>query len=268
MEGTAFQPTKPKLPTFLCVGAQKAGTTTLHSLLGLHPMIFLPPRKEIHYFSLHYTMGLEWYGKFFGSAKPNQLRGEITPYYLFHPYVAERIAQDLGTVRIIILLRDPVARTLSHYSHACRLGFEDLSLEEALNAESNRLAGADAVLKTIGGRHQQHQECSYLSRSLYRDQVKRYWKCFGKDNVLVRTCESMFASPWIFLEGVFAFLGLPPCEKPDKTLLEVRRNQGLSSELGVDQALINRIRLELSESYDFVESELDWDASCLWEYYD
>ena len=107
MRGMAFQPIESKLPSFLCVGAQKAGTTTLHSLLGLHPMIFLPPRKEVHYFSLHYKEGLEWYSNFFAMAKEKQLAGEITPYYLFHPYVAERIAQDLDEVRIIILLRDP-----------------------------------------------------------------------------------------------------------------------------------------------------------------
>ena len=141
------------LPDFLCVGAQKAGTTTLHALLGLHPNIYLPSGKELHYFSLHYSAGLDWYQKFFSNASDGQCIGEITPYYLFHPYVAERIAHELGRIRIIILLRDPVARSLSHYAHACRHGFEDLSLEEALNIESNRLSGANILLKHDDGRH-------------------------------------------------------------------------------------------------------------------
>ena len=76
-------------------------------------MIFLPSRKEVHYFSLHYNKGLKWYEEFFSLANASQIRGEITPYYLFHPYAAERIAHDLGIIRIIILLRDPFHRTLS-----------------------------------------------------------------------------------------------------------------------------------------------------------
>ena len=260
----AFQPTKPKLPTFLCVGAQKAGTTTLHSLLGLHSKIFLPSRKEIHYFSLHYKMGLKWYSDFFSSAKDNQLRGEITPYYLFHPYVAERIAQDLGPVRIIILLRDPVARTLSHYSHACRLGFEDLSLEQALNAESSRLAGADSVLKAIDGRHQQHQECSYLSRSLYRDQVERYWKWFGRSNVLVIPSEFMFNSPWGCVEKIFAFLGLPSCDMPGERALNIHNNKGIDSTHNIDSALADSIKRDLWDSYEFARNELEWDIFAPW----
>ena len=266
MEGMAFQPTKPKLPSFLCVGAQKAGTTTLHSLLGLHPMIFLPPRKEIHYFSLHYKMGLEWYSDFFSSAKDNQLRGEITPYYLFHPYVAQRIAQDLDAARIIILLRDPVARTISHYAHACRLGFEDLSFEQALDLECTRLANSDAVLKSFDGRHQQHQECSYLSRSLYRDQVERYWNHFGRSNVLVLPCEHMFANPWDVMCKVFQFIGIPPCVEPAPELLATCKNKGDELSQKVGSILINRLRLDLDDSYKFASNCLGWtnDLSWLW----
>ena len=267
MEGMAFQLTKLKLPTFLCVGAQKAGTTTLHSLLGLHPMIFLPPRKEIHYFSLHYNMGLKWYSDFFSSAKEDQLRGEITPYYLFHPFVAERIAQDLGRVRIIILLRDPVARTLSHYSHACRLGFEDLSLEEALQVESSRLSGADDVLKCITGSHRQHQENSYLSRSLYEDQVKSFWHHFDKTNVLVLPSEFMFSSPWECLKEIFAFLEIPPCDRPDEKTLQVCKNQAQTLRPDVDLSFAKRLRQELDDSYQFVRQDLGWDGSIPWQWY-
>ena len=56
---------RSRLPGFLCVGAQKAGTTTLHRLLGYHPRLYLPYQKEIHFFSLHYAKGLDWYGKHF-----------------------------------------------------------------------------------------------------------------------------------------------------------------------------------------------------------
>ena len=105
------------LPQFLVVGAQKAGTTTLQTLLGLHPGLFLPNPKEVHYFSLHYSEGLNWYKNHFKAAINDQYIGEITPYYLFHPFAAERINMDLGCVRIIIRL------TLKKFIHMKKFHF-------------------------------------------------------------------------------------------------------------------------------------------------
>jgi len=267
MQGMAFHPIKTKLPSFLCVGAQKAGTTTLHSLLGLHPSIFLPSCKEVQFFSLNYYKGIEWYTKQFSLSKDDNKVGEITPYYLFHPYAAERIFRDLGDIRIIILLRDPLARTFSHYSHACRHGFEELALEQALKIESNRLAGSDAILKNNDGRHQQHQECSYLSRSLYRNQVERYWNYFGKSNVLILPSELMFSSPWNCLTKIFNFIGLMPCAKPEKKILNVHKNKGNAILLqNIDPLVVSRIRKSLEDSYRFAIDEIGWDTSLNWHW--
>ena len=229
-------------------------------------MIFLPSRKEVHYFSLHYNKGLKWYEEFFSLANASQIRGEITPYYLFHPYAAERIAHDLGIIRIIILLRDPFHRTLSHYFHACRHGFEELSLTQALKSESSRLTGADVALKPPGGRHQYHQECSYLSRSLYRDQVESYWNYFGRSNVLTLPSELLFSSPWEYLQKIFNFIGLPACEKPDPKALALQKNKGnnLSYQIHPDNA--DLIRQNLEDSYQFARQDLGWDTTVPWRW--
>ena len=268
MKGMVFQATGSKLPSFLCVGAQKAGTTTLHSLLGHHPSIYLPQRKELHYFTLHYNQGLKWYEEFFSPSDLCQVRGEITPYYLFHPYSAQRIAHDLGQVKIIILLRDPVVRTLSHYSHALRLGFEDLTLEQALEAEKSRLEGSELVLKKHDGRHQYHQECSYLSRSLYRDQVERYWKYFGKNNVIILPSELMFDDAWGSLTKIFKFLGVSSFIKPNKRTLNVRKNKGNTTVPYIDASLVDKLKSELQDSYQFARYDLGWDDTCLWQWFD
>ena len=257
----AISKTGSQLPAFLCVGAQKAGTTTLHALLSLHPEIYLPQQKELQYFSLHYAEGLEWYQNCFAGATSSQCIGEITPYYLFHPYVAERIANDLGKIRIIILLRDPVARTLSHYAHAYRHCFETLPLEQALAMETSRLSGADNVLKLSDGKHQQHQECSYLNRSLYRMQVNRYWECFGRENVLILPCERLFSRPWQVLKKIFAFLNVSMISKPPRSMLRAHKNQGVSTRA---QDLVQRLRHELTDSYQFASDELGWDTSIPW----
>ena len=102
-----------RLPDFLGVGVQKGGTTTLQKLLEQHPGAFLPAAKELHYFSLHYARGESWYRQQFAAASPGQRNGEITPYYLFHPEASKRIQSLLPQVRLVVLLRDPVQRTLS-----------------------------------------------------------------------------------------------------------------------------------------------------------
>ena len=90
-----------RLPDFLGIGVQKGGTTTLHRLLERHPSVFLPPVKEVHYFSLHFGEGKAWYGNHFASAAPEQSCGEITPYYLFHPEVPRRVHALLPKARMV-----------------------------------------------------------------------------------------------------------------------------------------------------------------------
>ena len=80
-----------RLPCFLGIGAQKGGTTSLQRLLEQHPGAYLPPAKELHYFSLHFDQGEAWYRQQFVSASPGQSCGEITPYYVFHTEAPERV---------------------------------------------------------------------------------------------------------------------------------------------------------------------------------
>ena len=104
-------------PHFLGVGTQKGGTTTLYRLLKKHRDIFLPENKEIHYFTKNYHLGDQWYINHFQESLPGKIRGEITPYYLFHEAVPSRIKLFRDNMKFIILLRDPVERTLSQYFH-------------------------------------------------------------------------------------------------------------------------------------------------------
>ena len=196
-----------RFPDFLGIGTQKGGTTYLHGLLQRHPQVYLAHPKELHFFSLHQRRGLEWYGHHFDAAKADQRCGEVTPYYLFHPLAAERIASTLPKVKLIVLLRDPVERALSQYFHSKRLGLEQLELEEALAAEPERLADAEVVLMR-GDAHTSHQQHSYLSRSRYEQQLLRFEKLFPSDQLLVLRSEHLFRQPQEIWEQVLAFLEL------------------------------------------------------------
>jgi hypothetical protein len=195
-------------PDFLILGCQKGGTTTLHDLLTRHSRVLPAAVKEVQFFSLHYQHGWDWYAQQFSEA-PLGLTGEATPYYLFHPLAAERIAHHCPKARLIVLLRDPVQRSLSQVFHAKRLGFEPMDLEQALAAEPARLAGAEACLAR-GERHLSHQEHSYLSRSRYGPQLERYARLFPAEQLLVLRSEAFFADPADTTALVWRFLGLEP----------------------------------------------------------
>ena len=246
-------------PHFLGIGTQKGGTTTLYQLLKPHPEVFLPDNKEVHYFTKHYGAGEDWYVEQFEGAAPGQLRGEITPYYLFHQAAPERIHALRHNMRLIALLRDPVERTLSQYFHSQRLGLEELPLEQALAAEAKRLAGSEAVIRQPGGTHPSHQEHSYLARSRYEEQLWRYFALFGRHNVLVLRSEDLFEQPQTSLEALSGFLGI----RPFATNLAVpHANSGAGEAAIVDQAIRERLAERLAPTYAWLKRELglSWPA--------
>ena len=102
-EATPYEAINGRLPDFLGIGVQKGGTTTLQRLLGQHPRVFLQIVKVIHYFTNNYARGEAWYREKFASSAPQQLCGEITPYYSIPslPSVFELVPR----AKIVVLLR-------------------------------------------------------------------------------------------------------------------------------------------------------------------
>lgn len=250
----AIEP-KARFPAFLALGTQKGGTTTLHRLLAQHPQVFLPACKEVHYFSLHSQRGLGWYADHFTAARPGQRCGDITPYYLFHPEAPRRIRSVLPEARLLILLRDPVERALSHYFHACRHGFETLELEAALAAEADRLHGAEAALALAGGQHFSHQKHSYQARGHYEHQIQAYRQQFPDQQLLVLQSEQLFAQPEHCWDTVLTFLGLSPWPVPPMQ----RANGGLGEAHAVAPSVRDQLRHHYSDTVAFVRHTYGFD---------
>jgi ubiquinone/menaquinone biosynthesis C-methylase UbiE len=238
------------LPGFLGVGSQKAGTTTLHHLLCSHPDVFVPPEKEVHYFSLHTDRGADWYLENFAAARPDQVCGEISPYYLFHPEAPKRIHDLMPDVKLVVLLRDPVERALAGYFHSRRLGLEDLPIEEAFDRETQRLANAATALSTPGGRHLAHQHHGYVARSRYDEQLDRFMASFGRQQLLVLRSEDLFTAPQTVWQRLQGFLELKPRPLPDPM---PHANRGGGESAGVDTGFRDRLRSLLSPTYDALE---------------
>lgn len=210
------------MPSFLIIGAQRSGTTSLYKYLVRHPLVgSVLLGKGVHYFDVNYDRGLGWYRAHFptrltarlASARHGgeMITGEGSPYYVFHPLAPERIVRTLPDAKLILLLRDPVARALSHYEHEVARGFEELSFEEALDREEERLAGeAERILQDPSCHSFEHQHHSYAARGMYADQVERWFELVAGERLLVLQAERFFADPGAGLAEVLQFLDLPP----------------------------------------------------------
>ncbi|WP_418276069.1 sulfotransferase family protein [Isoptericola jiangsuensis] len=209
-------------PDFLIVGAQRAGTTSLYKSLVQHPDV-LPAglHKGVHYYDTGYRRGWAWYRGHFPlrtTVRRHERRtgqrpitGEASPYYMFHPLVAERIASSLPEVRVIVMLRDPVERAYSAYTHESARGFETESFDRALELEPARLAGtADAFAADPHHQSLAHQHNAYLARGQYVDQLERLEKAIGRDRMLVIDSDELFADFAPQFRAVTDFLGVRP----------------------------------------------------------
>ena len=188
------EPEVPRLrPAFLVVGAQKAGTSSLHTWLAALPGMALPRDKETHYLTHpeRTRLGADWYADQFevgggGSDHSAHLLGEVDPELLHHPLAARRVRAVFGAPKIVVVLRNPVERARSQHAMSVARGLEQLPFPVALERESERLRGTGPDSKAA--RHY-----SYLERSRYGRDVQRYLDRFGKEGVLLLRFEDLFA---------------------------------------------------------------------------
>jgi hypothetical protein len=165
------------------------------------------------------------------------LAGEASPYYLFHPLAAERIATEYPNVKIIVILRDPVERAYSHFKERCKHGGEWLSFEDALRAEPERLRGeAERITKDQGYRSIHHEDHSYIAQGRYLDMLPRWLGLFPRENMHIAVSEEMYADPNRVANQIWTFLGLPP-----RTLQSRLRHNYIPAP---DAAPQTRLRLE------------------------
>ncbi len=199
---------KERRLNFICVGAQKSGTTTLHEVLQQHPDVFLPEIKETKFFLSDelYERGISfYYENYFSDCGDLQIQGEIDPDLLNSEVVPQRLYENFGgELKIIVLLRDPVDRAFSHYQMSLSRGLERLSFFDALDAEKIRLKDDKSESFLFGNR----ANFSYVSRGLYYRQISQYYRFFKKDNIKVFFFEDLVADKNSFYSQIFQFIGV------------------------------------------------------------
>ncbi|CAO5185392.1 Sulfotransferase family protein [Frankia sp. AiPs1] len=202
------------LPDFLVIGVPKAGTTALHAALTRHPQLFLPAVKEPKFFLTagppparggpgdaqtyqEHVWRQQDYEALFDPAPVGTLRGEATPFYLYDLDAQNRICRLAPKARLVVLLRNPVDRAHSNWTHLWAAGLEperDFVRACALE-ESRRDAGWAAFWH-------------YVSLGRYGEQLAHLFGLFPREQVLVLRYRDLRDSPEETLDRVCAFLGV------------------------------------------------------------
>lgn len=176
-----------RLPNFLYVGPDKAGSSWLHEMLIKHPDVYLTPAKDLYYFDRYYDRGPAWYAAQFRDARAETIVGEVCQDYLFHPEAAARIHATLGPVKVMVCLRDPVERAWSSYLYMRKHGIGPDTFSEALRSRPE-----------------------LLEHGRYASGLDRFLELFPREMVHVALFDDLVADPQAFLDEVTGFLGIAP----------------------------------------------------------
>jgi hypothetical protein len=214
-----------RIPNFFVVGAAKAGTTSLYNYLQAHPEVFLCPVKEPNFFStdidpdnfnktykkntilkiketpkknvqLSLVTDEGVYRSLFGKVSDEIAIGECSTSYLYSTVAAKNINKFNPDAKIIILLRNPVERTFSHYLMALKYGFTRLSFTEALEKDMNAAKKGWGISEL------------FIELSLYHEQLVRYFKLFSPEKIKVVLFEELHHNREKTLNDICAFLGV------------------------------------------------------------
>jgi hypothetical protein len=187
----------PPLPNLLVLTVPKTGSTSLYETLANHPDICTSLSKETWFFSDYKNKSINWYKSQFNHYQGETVVCDFASTAMYEKGFSVIIKNTLPNVKILVLLRDPVERCISHYFHEVRVKNESLSLVEALkNEESRILKNSDRyshiAYKNIGG--------IYLSR------LKELYKNFESNNIYVVSLEEFHDDEEGTLKSVWNFL--------------------------------------------------------------
>jgi Sulfotransferase domain len=178
------------LPTFVIIGAQKCGTTALHSYLARHPQVSMSRPKELDFFvaERNWANGVDWYMERFDGSK--RARGESSPNYTAYPRlqgVPERMAELIPDAKLIFMVRDPIRRIRANWIHTYSNRREDRPMREAVLDESR---------------------LSYLARSRYYAQLTRFLEHYPMERILILEQDELMNDRRATLRRVFGFIGV------------------------------------------------------------
>ncbi|MCF2141387.1 MAG: sulfotransferase domain-containing protein [Candidatus Lokiarchaeota archaeon] len=163
---------------FFCIGAQKAGTSTIHEILRSHPEIYMPISEAPFFYSDDlFNKGTLWFKeKYFKDYNNETILGTKTPEYIYITESIKNIQKTFGNnVKFILSLRNPVDRAFSHYLMTYRRGLENLPFLPSLSIEKERIE--KSIFNKI--------HYSYITRGLYFIQIRNFLKYYDRKKLFI-----------------------------------------------------------------------------------
>lgn len=198
-----------RLPNFFIIGAAKCGTTSLYDMLNQHPDVFMPVNKEPNFFCnrSNYSNDVEWFvEEYYKNAIGHKARGEASTHYLYWSDItSQNMLQTYkpDEIKLIAMFRDPVKRAYSHYWMMVRRNWENLSFEDAIKAENDRLKNNHAKFMETGS-----QQYGYFQGGKYATLLKPFLDQFPRENLHCILLKDLNDDLDRVMEGVSVFLGI------------------------------------------------------------
>jgi len=203
-------------PSFVIIGAQKAGTSALFSILGQHPQIVVPHGKELAFFydtqlidGIKYGDFLTYHSMF---PLPHRLASgkmtfEATPEYLIYPESPKRIYDYASDMKLIAILRDPIARAYSGWNMFRRLANSPHAAHRSI-AESRTFEDAITAEIKLIEQGKSTRPWNYVRTGMYVEHLQRYFQYFSQDAMLVLDHADFLRTPDTCLAATCQFLGI------------------------------------------------------------
>jgi len=240
-----------KVPNFIIIGCQRCGTTSLYTYLAQHPQILTPIKKEMDFFSWHFDRGIDWYLAHFPPMPPGEqfLTGEASPSYFDSREAPERLYSLFPEAKLIVLLRNPVARAISQFYRLTGLNWEARSLDRVISDEIERLNQNPEYI--IG-----EEPGNYLARGRYIEFIKNWRTFFPPEQLLILKSEDFYAGAAITVKQVLEFLGLPEYQLSEYQNANPGSYQPINS--SVRDWLTDYFRPYNQQLEEYLGRKLDW----------
>ena len=203
---------------FLCIGAQKAGTTWLHDMLRKIPQLGLPKSKEVHFWDWYRRKGLKWYSQQFPrDPNTNLILGEVTPCYMaLKGYQVKEIHELFPRIRIVFIARDLVDRAwsaltmeLRNQARGLRPGEFDVDYDQMdASTRDKLLRHSDPSGYNDEYFMAQLKSCTHTDRSDYASGLSRFLQHFPREQILVLNFRDVSENPKLLLSQVLHHVGM------------------------------------------------------------
>ena len=226
-------------PDFIIIGSGRAGTTSLYNYLIQHPNIMSSfshrdqKVADLHFFEYMISNSTNWYRSHFPTKLSKRFRefrtnspvisGEFTSTYMYHSFVPERIFNLIPSIKLIVILRNPVDKVYSAFSQQFQFKEFTSSFEEYIESEMKRIKiiENEPNFKTFNEDFESIAVPNILRHGIYHTYLKKWLDIFSKKQIYIVDSKDLHDNTQETLDNIFKFLEIPSSNISDTSKVNV-----------------------------------------------